>query len=549
MTPFRVGAALMAAAVLTLSACSSDPSDSDESKNKNDEVSGELATQLPAATGDIDELNWAVPAGEPPQLDPRNAASQSMALFTANLCDPIVSSDANYGISPNLVTYEQVDPLTLHFTMNPDASEATFWNGNPVTIEDVAYSLQRTMDPNAVFSFYYANVKSVEQIDDQTVEVKFTQPDELFLKEMAGGAGMVVDRTVAEAQGDKFGTSDGELMCSGPFKLKTWTPGSSIVLERNEDYWNSEFRPFAKVVNFSFLTDSSALTQALNSGEVDGAYEVPPAVIPTLQKSSEGKIHYGTGPLAYFLGWAQPDGPLADIKLRKALYIATDREALAEKVFNGAAQAAYTLVWSGTWDVDQRDKYSEAEKTYREINKYDLDAAKRLVEESSYDGQELVMTIQTGDETMSLVAQYIQQQAKQIGVTVKINPVQAVDYTTQTYDAEARKGTDILIGPTYNGYPDPLEGIGYIFEKDGVYNWSGFDDPKVNKLLGQARGTFDSAERVDLVLEAQEIYEPEYPEPSLVSLYEVSFLSDELTGMVTTTAYQRTPSMALIGAK
>jgi peptide/nickel transport system substrate-binding protein len=106
-----------------------------------------------------------------------------------------------------------------------------------------------------------------------------------------------------------------------------------------------------------------------------------------------------------------------------------------------------------------------------------------------------------------------------------------------------------MIGPSYNGYPDPLEGLGYVFEPKGVYNWTDYKNPKVISLVNQARQTFDAQQRTDMLLEAQKIYEPSYPEVTLLSLYEVSYLSNKLSGMVTTTAYGRIPSLALIGAK
>jgi peptide/nickel transport system substrate-binding protein len=338
-------------------------------------------------------------------------------------------------------------------------------------------------------------------------------------------------------------------MCSGPFKLKSWKAGSSITLTRNDSYWNPSRKAHAATVNLKFITDSTALSQALSTGAVDGAYEVPTSAIPSLKASSNGTVYLGNGPLSYFMGWAHPDAPLNDTQLRKAIYIATDRTALADKVFNGAGADANTLVWKGTFDPEAIGQWTAGVKPYATTNAYNLAEAKKLVQQSTYKGQKLVMTIQAGDQTMSTVAQYIQQQAAQIGVKIAINPVQSVDYNTQTYDASARKNTDIMIGPSYNGYPDPIEGLGYVFEPKGVYNWTDYNNPKVLSLVNQARQTFDAKQRTDMLLEAQKIYEPSYPEVTLLSLYEVSYLSDKLSGMVTTTAYGRIPSLALIGAK
>jgi len=505
-----------------------------------------VTTALPAANGDIETLNWGLPGGEPPTLDPPNAASTTMALVATQLCEPVVRIKPDYSIEPYLVDFDQVDPLTLRLTL---VADATFWDGSPVTVDDIVYSMNRTMNPDAILSYLYGSVKSITKTDAKTITVKFNEPDELFIKAIGGGAGMVVQKKFAEAAGDKFGKPGEQLMCSGPFKLQSWKVGQSITLERNENFWNDEYRAHAKTVNLRFISDSTTLAQALKTGEIDGAYEVPTALIPGLQGSQTGSVYFGGGPLSYGLSWANDKAPLSDPKLRQAIYIATDREALAQTVFQGSAQASYTLIFEGTWDYDAIDQWKEAEKPFRETNAFNLDKAKQLVAESAYKGQELVLTTQAGDETMSQVAQYIQQQAAAIGVTITINPVQPVDYATQGYDAEARKGTDILIGPSYNGYRDPMEGIGYTFEKDGEYNYTNYDNPEVNRLLAEARQTFDTPTRVSLLTQAQTIYEPDYPATTLLSTYVVSYLDSDLTGMITAFSYTRNPSLALIGAK
>ncbi len=226
--------------MLAVTACSS--SEGNEDSDTVD-VEGRLVAQMPAAKGDVDQIVWNLTDGEPDVLDPRMAATYSGGQVVNNLCEPLVTIDAEYNLSPNLAEFEQVSPSELRYTLT---AEATFWDGTPVTAEDVAYSLNRAADPSSIVSFIYANVESIEATGEREVTVRFSKPDEMFNSEMTTIAGLIVQKDFTEKAGDKVGTPGGGLMCSGPFELTSWTSGDSIEMTRNENYRNPARRPFAK---------------------------------------------------------------------------------------------------------------------------------------------------------------------------------------------------------------------------------------------------------------------------------------------------------------
>lgn len=500
----------------------------------------------PAPTESVDEIVWNLPQGEPNSIDPPNSPTFSGAGVVSNLCDPLLRVDESYNLESNLVSFEQVSPTELVYTL---VADATFWDGSPVTIEDVFFSLQRAAAPEALVSFLFANVASIEPTGSDQVTITFTQPDVLFNRSMATFAGMVVQKEFTEAAGAAFGTSSGGVMCSGPFKFVSWTPGENIVIEKNDDYWNDELSVFAERVTFPFITDTAAYTQALNAGEINGSYQLDPSAVSALSSSGEGRLFYGPSMESTALNIVVPGGVLADPKLREAFQLMMDREAIAASIYQGAATPLYWSVTPATWPIDQKDRYQVAYDKWVEARAFDMDRAKALVEESGYDGSELSVAVAAGDETAGRIAQLVQQQAKEAGVAIKIEEVQPLDFAAASYDVETRErlGIDMIIGTSFNATQEPLEPMGFTVLPGAAYNSAEFEDDRVTELVTTALQTFDDDERAEMTLEAMEIVEEASFTIPLVSTNTVTFLTNDLTGAITSFAYLSMPSMAYIG--
>ncbi|MDP4502546.1 ABC transporter substrate-binding protein [Nonomuraea turcica] len=530
----------VALVLLSLGACSADPEST--SGGANETTSAELVSSLPAAKGEVEQITWNL-SGEPDTLFPSNAATYGGGQVVGNLCDALLKTDAEFGLTPQLATYEQVDPRTLVYKIRDGVK---FWNGDPLTAEDVAYSMNRAKDPSSIVSFIYQNVESIKAAGDK-VTVKFSTPDALFNNEMASIAGMVIQKAHAERAGKNLGTPGGGVMCSGPFKLESWRSGDSIALSRNDSYWNPERRALAKSVKFTFVSDSTALTQALNAGEIDGAYEISPSAVPALRSSKAGRLVFGPSMQSTGMAVARPDGPLDNIKLRQALQTIIDREALAKVVFNGAATPTYTSLSTTTWPNDQKQIYQAAYQPFVKERSFDIAKAKALVTQSGYQGQELVLAIKGGDDSGSRTAQLVQQQAKQAGINIKINPLTPLAFDQAAYDATKREGIDLLLSSSFNVAQDPLEPMGFNLLPGQPYNYTDYDNAEVTKLLTEARQTFDPVKRAKLIIAVQEISEPDSALIPLIENSTITFLNHRLTGAITSFAYWSMPQMAFIG--
>ncbi|MEU9448895.1 ABC transporter substrate-binding protein [Streptomyces sp. NPDC048277] len=529
------------ALTVTVGACSGK---SDGSSRNSGADKRELVSTAGTAAGKVDQVTWNLTSGEPDTLDPPNAATYGGGQVVMNLCDTLVRYDADYNMSPGLADYKQVSPTELVYTLR---GNARFWDGNPVTAQDVAFSLERAKKSSIVSSFF-ASVKSVKATGAKEVTVEFSVPDEKFNTEMTNIAGVVVEKAYTEKAGKDFGTAAGGLMCSGPFKLDRWKSGDSITMTRNDSYWDATRKPLAKHVKFTFVTDTTALTKALDAGEMDGAYELPPTAIQALEKSKTGNLYFGPSTQSDALSIANTGVLTEDPKLGAALQRVIDRAALAEAVYRGAGQPLYTFVTPRTWPTDQTTAYETAYKQFEKSRSYDLKAAKQLVEESGYNGQDLVLAYGAGDPTASRIVQLVQQQAKQAGINLKLQSMGALAFQQAGYDASKRKGIDLMFGSSFNSVSDPLEPAQFAYLPGSPYNYVNYHDAATAKLLDEAASTFDSAKRAEIVIKAQQRWEAANLTIPLVATDTVTFLNKRLAGAVTSFAYWSMPNMAFIGS-
>jgi peptide/nickel transport system substrate-binding protein len=505
----------------------------------------EIVSRAPAAGGPVDGIVWNLPYGEPSTIDPPNAATLSGAGVVSNLCDTLVTIDENYKLSANLATFEVVTPTRIVFRLRQDAK---FWDGTPVTAEDVVFSLKRAAEPAQLVSFLYQNVASIEATAADEVTVSFSTPDQMFVAEMATFAGMIMKKSFVETAGKALGTPTGGIMCSGPFKLQSWNAGDSIVIARNDAYWNPARLPLTNQVKFTFVTDSAAYVQAMKAGEIDGSYEISPSAIPALEGSEQGRLFLGPSMQSIQLSVGRADGPLASTKLREAFQAMINRDAIAKIVYKGAAVPQYTVLSPATWPEPVKDIYAAAYAGFEQSRAFDVGKSEALVKESGYAGESIVLAVSAGEETTARVAQLLQQQAKKVGLTVTIKQMPPLEYSEAQYDAAKRGGIDLFLGTSFNGVQDPLEPTGFTYLPDGFYNMTGFNDAEVTRLIAASRENFDPAERARMFVKMQDIYEKKSVNIPLVSQRTVTFLNNRLSGAVTSFVYLIMPSLAYVGA-
>lgn len=503
-----------------------------------------------AATGRLDSLVWDLPAGEPTTLDYQQAGDSSPYLVVSNLCDSLLRLNPDFSTSPALArSWDRPDPRTLVLHLRDGVR---FWDGTTLTSADVVYSLKRQLDPNAIANSFFVNVRSIEATDPHTVTVRFTRPDELFLKELATTAGTVVQARYAEHAGKKFGTAAGSLMCSGPFELAAWKSGASIELKANSRYWDARYRAHTRKVTLLFVTDTTALTQALASGAIDGAFDVPNAALPTLKGSVAGQLYFGPSLKSVQAAPLQDTGIAAEPDIRRALSLAVDRTQLADTVFRGAATPSTTVLPSAGWDPETKAVYDKAAAAlplaHDSPTTADLAQARALVAKHPR-LRSGTLAVQAGNQDQVNAAAVIQQAARSLGIKLTIRQLPALQFSSMFYDPTYRRGLDFVLAETFLDIPDPLDWIPNLVLPKAMFNWAGFDDPAVTSALTKAQATLDPHERAALITGAQRRWEAKTLAVPLLSLHEVTYMNKRITGATTSFAQLFSPSLALVGSR
>lgn len=552
------GLALGAAAMLTLTACA-DRGGAAGGEGGESFGKPTLVDSLPAGSQPVDEVNWAVVEGDEP-LDPITTSS----VIRPNLCESLLLLGADYSISPNLATSaEWVNPVTFVIDLRDDV---TFWDGSPMTPEDVIYSMSRNWNPMSLYYGAYAAVApgvpqpfdpatSIVKTGEHQVTVNFARPDSAFRDVLAGGAGVIVKQAFAEQAGQGFGTAEGGLMCTGPFKLAQgdWVPDQRLTVTANESYWGGE--PLVKKINFTFAKDTASLTQALTSGEIDGAYTVSPSVRGTLEGEGSGTLYVGNSGSSYSFGPVSATSAAADPKVRQALSMAFDREQYIDVVLNGLGDTQKTFVAPFIFQTSPGGEVLQAGYDALDEPVYDIERAKALLEESGADTSvPLVLAIPAGSKELSDTAKLIQAAGKSIGLTIEINemPPAAFGELFVPEATSAREGIDFLSTqarldtPGFIGYPSTFL---LPFELGGVYNWSGYENPQVIEHIMASQTATDPIVAAEQYVAAQALFAPDLLQVTLASAYNLSYLNDDLTGIVTSSAVYSTPWALHLGGK
>lgn len=526
---------------LGLTACGSDGG-----PKKSELTKSEVVSTTPEGTEAVDSIVWGLPTGEPTSIDPMLSGAASEMTVSPNLCENLLRVEPDFSVQPALATSaDWADDTTFVIDLRDDV---TFWDGSPLTADDVVYSLQRTADPKgpSFWSGAFRYVTSIEKTGDLQVTLTFSQPDAQFKYGLAGPYGGVVQKAFATKAGPAFGTAQGGVMCTGPYEFVRWNTGESIEVEANPDYWDGA--PKVGEITFKFVGDAATLTSALRAGEIDGAYDLPVSTAVALEKADSGTVYRGYSTQSLSFGPTSTEGFGADPRVREALNLAIDKKGLISTVLRGlgSIQKTFTapLAWSGD---SEASTYQEGYDALPANDSPDLDRAKELVQEAGADGAKLVMAIPAGGATESQAATVVQAAAKEIGIDLQLKTMQPTEFSELFYNPEKRAGVDFVCTIGFQEVPGALYYAPEFATPTGLYNWSQYDNPEVTGLLDEARATTDPAVTAEKFVEAQAIFAPDNLQVTLAGMNVLLYLGDGLSGSPASIAYIASPWAASLG--
>jgi peptide/nickel transport system substrate-binding protein len=502
----------------------------------------------PLATKDVAAITWNLPGGEPATLDPAKTYGGSDLIVVANICDSLLTLTPDGGVEPGLASsVDRPDATTYVVHLRP----ATFFDGQPVTADDVVFSLDRVRDPKSgsYWGFFAQNVSNVVATDEQTVTISMSRPDAIFYQMLATPMAEIVEKAFVVQAGDKFGGPDGGVMCSGAYKLDSWVTGDKIVLEANDSWWNSDpTLQHAKQVTFTFLTDDSTVTQALLNDDIDGSFLVPHSTLDQLENSGIGAVYIGpsTQQLVLIPTDLTGDSPLANRDLREALAASIDYRGILSTTLAGTAEPLRAIVPPGTWG-SARDQYDAAYQKLP-LPVQNLDLARTLIEQSGVSDPTITLAVPASVPEAVSIGEAIQSSAKQAGFTVILKPMPGADFSALFGSANARSKVDVFLSDYYADIPDPTELYMQIGVPGGAADFGGYDNRQVASELTQARATSDDAERAALTIKAQDAITHDLVWLPLAYPQQMLFMNNKLGGATAAFPYVvYAPWLASIG--
>lgn len=544
-TLLRAGAATLAGILIAgaLAACSPAASNGG---GADEPIDWKITDSTAAPSGDIDSFTFASYA-EPYSLDYAYAFDYADNSVLANVCESLLRLNPDFSLSPGLAeSFAHPTPETWVYTIRQGV---TFHDGTPLTPADVVASMSRHLDPE-VGSFWfsvYQNVASIEQTGDDQVTVTMTGPDSQFNLGMGGSAGVIESAATLTEEGADYGNSAGGVNCTGPFSFTKWESGESIILTRYDDYWDDSLKAHSGEVEFVFMNDATARINALKSGSVDGSWMLPMESVAALTASDKGDMLFGLNTAVGSLVVSNLDGPLGDLRVRKALMLAMDRDGILQAAYRGVGEPSDVLTTESVWreasDAARAAAFDDV--THYEQN---LDEAKKLVADAAAEGAELTYVTAPISNDFSVISQATAAAAQSIGLKVKVETVTPNAYTALFSDPSARDGVDLFYTSWYLSSPDPLEMYSVLRTGD-FSNYGDWSDPEFDALVNEAVTIDDPAARSELTAKAQQIANEELPWLPLYQAPISLYLGERITGVQPSVAFLYYPWAATIGAR
>jgi len=391
------------------------------------------------------------------------------------------------------------DGLTYTFHLRKDV---LFHDGTSFDADALFFNIDRTLNKENPYHpkgrkgqipIIFGKVKDYKVIDRYTFQFTMKEPYAPFLACLAmQPAGMVSPAAIKKYGKDLFKNPVG----TGPFVFKEWLKGDHITFVANEKYWQG--RPYVDSLIYRVIPENSIRLLKLEKGEVQLLLTVGPNDVPRIKKNRDLTLYETQGMMICSIGINHIKKPLGDVRVRKALSYAINREELAKYILKDFAVYTYSPVPQSNWGC-----YGNL-KGYP----YDPKKAKTLLAEAGYpDGFDIVFTAPNVPVPMNPVGvqtwQAIQSYWKKIGVKVKLNLLELGAYYGILLSGKNEWEIEGEGWTADNGDPDAF--LHQRFSSTSWLNFFNYENPKLDQLLEDARKNMDRKKRIDIYNQAQGI--------------------------------------------
>ena len=476
-------------------------------------VTGCSKRETPAAEGIRTHTLLVGNQNEPATLDPHLieaytdmniavALFEGLTVLDEKTAQPVPGAAERWEVSP--------DGLVYTFHLRPGLR----WSdGSPLTANDFAYSFRRILTPalGAAYAYVLWPIKhaqafnagklanfsevGVAVVDDTTLRLTLERPTPYLPALAALPAWAPVRRATVEQFGpptDRAAawTRPGNFVGNGPFVLAAWQPNARLTVAKNPHYHDAARNRLERVV---FFPTEKADVEELNfrAGQVHLSFSLPAAKIPAYRRQSPERLRVDPLINTFYLNLNVTRPPLDNVRLRRALALAIDREAIARVVFNGSAQPARTLT------APDHSGYTPPARPG-----LDYAAARALLAEAGYPGGRglpaLPIQVLNDDKFPQVAATLQGMWQRELGVRITIEPY---EQKTWIQNQQTLAHTLALMGWTAD-FADPITFLD-LFRTGGGNNWTGWGSKDYDALLDQAANTADPATRFKILQQAE----------------------------------------------
>jgi len=447
-------------------------------------------------------------AADVTSMDPHFLNLQPNVNISWHVFDALTHVDENARLIPGLAeSWRAIDASTWEFKLRKGVR---FHDGSAFTAEDVVFSIERTFRvPNGQFRTFTQRIVGKEILDPHTLRLRTAAPYAMLPYDL-DSVFIVSKKSAAGARPEDF-DSGKAMNGTGPFRFVRFARGDRVELARNAGYWGKR-SPWEKVV-FRIVPTDPARLAGLLSGELDAIEQIPTADLPRIRGDprliSSQKVSWRT--IFFHLdqrheqapgvtdnsGRPLARNPFRDLRVRQALSKAINRQAIAERLMDGAALPASNLVSPPVFGYAPDLKPEP----------YDPEGAKRLLAEAGYpDG--FAMTLAAPNNRYvndEQIAQAVAQMLARVGLRVRV-----ATFPINVYLSKGRNGefaVAMLGWGSFSGdlalrslvaTPNPGKGF-------GAFNWSGYLNPRLDQLIERAFASVDDKRREGLAREAMRL--------------------------------------------
>lgn len=473
----------------------------------------------------------------PGSLNPLSPVGQVSSYVAGLMFPPLVELDEDLKFKPMLAdSIETKDNTTFTIKLNQNAK---WTDGNPVTADDVIFTLKLMTNPKVASNFAYmiaildglddfgylpegaADITGVTKVDDHTLELKTKAATTLNIFQDTVGRYLLTlpQAALKDIAPESINKSDFMQkfpVTSGPFKLVNYDRDHYVQMEANKDYFKGA--PKLDQLNFKVLQASAVSTQ-LQSGEID--MNIPSFGIIPIQDYDTIKAldHITTveGPsIATQLMYIN-EKVIPDAKQRQAISYAMNRELIVSKLLKGSGEVVDGFLTSYSPYIDANVKPVA----------YDPEKAKALLKESGWDaGKAITLSVLSGDSTLEEAAIILAENLKAVGINVKI---QMVDLAT-LIDKLIKMDYDLGLLTVSLSPVNPLPDVAYFLQEG---NPNGYSNKAVEEIIAALKSETDEGKITALYSELQQIVAQDVPMPSVYSTRALGAINNKVIGATT----------------